>query len=405
MRIREIRVIVAAPGRNLTTVKILTDEPELYGVGDATLNGRELAVVTLIEQHIAPMLIGRDPGAIEDLWQVMYKGAYWRGGPIQTKAISAIDMALWDIKGKLCGQPVYSLLGGKARRGCTCYTHAHGRDFQETEESVRRFVERGYKVVRAQVSVPGLTGTYGAENTADETYRRAREAQLPFEGTFDVEPYLQIVPRLFEHLRSTIGWGTALFHDAHGRLTPNEAARLAQELEPYRLLFLEDPIGPEHTPSMRLVRQASTTPLGIGEIINSVYNVLPLVTEQLIDYMRCGPPHIGGITAAKKTAALAEPFQVKTAYHGPGDISPVGNAASVHVGLSIPNFGVQEWTGYNEQVYEVFQGGPRFEDGLLVVDDTPGLGVDIDEEAAKKYPYRRSYLPIPRRSDGSVIGY
>lgn len=405
MKITDVRVIVTCPaGQNYTLVKIETDAG-VYGVGEGTKNGRERAVAALLEHHIAPTLIGRDPGAIEDIWQFLYKGAYWRGGPIQMSALAAIDMALWDIKGKVAGMPVYSLIGGPTRRGLLTYKHAHGRDFAEVTESVQRAHEAGYRVIRAQVAIPGVPGAYGAEDPADPAYQRAREERLPYEGTWEPEPYLRTAPRLFEHLRARLGPELELFHDAHGRLTPIQAARLAKDLEPYKLLFLEDPIGPEHAPSMRLVRAASTTPLGIGEIISSAYEILPLVVEQTIDYMRCSPQHIGGITAGKKLAAIGEPHGVKTAFHGPGDVSPIGAAASAHVGMAIPNFGIQEWVRHPEPTHAVITGGPFFEDGYIRLPALPGLGVDIDEALAARYPYQRTYLPAPRRADGSLHGY
>jgi len=405
MQITAVRVIVTCPaGQTFTLVKIETDAG-VYGVGEGTKNGRELAVAALLEHHIAPTLIGRDPGAIEDIWQFLYKGAYWRGGPIQMSALAAIDMALWDIKGKVAGLPVYSLLGGPTRRGLLTYKHANGRDFAEATESVIRARELGYRVVRAQVAIPGQPGAYGAEDASDPAFQRAKAERLPYEGVWEPEPYLQTAPRLFEHLRGALGPEVQLFHDAHGRLTPIQAARLAKDLEPYKLLFLEDPIGPEHAPSMRLVRAASTTPLGIGEIISSTYEILPMVVEQTIDYMRCSPMHIGGITAGKKLAAIGEPHGVKTAFHGPGDVSPIGAAASAHVGMAIANFGVQEWVRHPDAVHEVITGGPFFEDGYLRLPDAPGLGVDIDEAQAARHPYERKYLPAPRRADGSLHGY
>jgi mannonate dehydratase len=405
MKITDVRVIVTAPARqSFTLVKIITDEG-IYGVGDGTKNGREVAVASLLETHLAPMLIGRDPGAIEDIWKSIYRGAYWRGGPIQMSALAAIDMALWDIKGKVAGMPVYSLLGGPTRKGALTYYHASGDDFVEVADDVIKHMEAGYKVIRAQVAVPGATGGYGAGRNEDPRLQEANEARLPYEGVWEPEPYLQITPKLFAYLREKVGWNIQLTHDAHGRLTPIEAARLAKDLEPYKLMFLEDPIGPENSRSMRIVREASTTPIAIGEVISSKYEILPMVIEQTIDYMRCSPIHIGGITEAKKLAALAEPFEVKTAFHGPGDVSPIGTAAAVHVDLAIHNFGLQESIRHPEMVREVITGGPYFEDGYLKVPDAPGLGVDINEELAAKYPYQRNYLPIPRREDGSVSGY
>ena len=405
MKITEVRVIVTCPvGQTYTLVKIVTDEG-VYGVGEGTKNGRELAVAALLEHHLAPTLIGRDPGAIEDIWKFLYKGAYWRGGPIQNSALAAIDMALWDIKGKVAGLPVYSLLGGPTRRGLLTYVHTHGRDFEEVTDNVLKRKEQGYKVIRAQVQTPGMPGGYGAEDQNDPDYQRSRAERLPYEGVWEPEPYLQIAPRLFDQLRAKVGWDVELFHDAHGRLTPIQAARLAKDLEPYKLMFLEDPIGPEYAPSMKLVRQASTTPLGIGEIISSKYQILPMIVEQTIDYMRCSPMHIGGVTEGKKLAALAEPFDIKTAFHGPGDVGPIGAAASAHVGMAIPNFGIQEWVRHADLTHEVMTGGPWFEDGYLKLPDAPGLGVDINEDLARRYPWERKYLPAIRRADGSMHGY
>ncbi len=404
MKITDVRVVVTSPVRQpFVLVKIVTDSG-VYGVGEGSKNGRELAVASLLENHIAPMLIGRDPGAIEDIWKLMYRGAYWRGGPIQMSAIAAIDMALWDIKGKVAGMPVYSLLGGPTRNGVLTYYHGSGSTIDEVITSVRDAHEAGFKVIRAQVAVEGMSGGYGAA-TVDPAKEKAIAERLPYEGVWEAEAYLQSVAPMFTKLREAIGWDVKLLHDAHGRLTPVEAARLAKELEPFKLMFLEDPIGPEHADSMKVVRNASTTPIAIGEVISSIYQILPMIKAQTIDYMRCSPIHIGGITAAKKLAALAEPFDIKTAFHGPKDISPIGDAAAVHVDMSIHNFGIQEWGQHDEETQAVITGGPYFEDGYLKIPDVPGLGVDFDEEAARARPFQRHYLPIPRYPDDSVAGY
>ena len=404
LKITEVRVIVTCPGRNYVLVKILTTEPGLYGVGDATLNGRELAVAADLEKHLAPLLIGRDPEAIEDTWQYLYRGPYWRGGPIQMTALAGIDEALWDIKGKRAGMPVYQLLGGRTRVGALAYTHASGNDFTEVEDAVRHAVERGFKVVRAQVAIPGLQGTYGASSSKkpSEPAAGAPPADLPSTELFEPGPYLRTIPKLFAHLRSALGEEVELLHDAHERLGPVEAARFARDLEPYRLFFLEDLLRPEYKESFRLVRQHSTTPLAMGELFNTLWDCVDLIKEQLIDFIRCDLGHIGGITNARKVAALAEAFQVKTAWHGPGDIGPPTHAANVHVDISIPNFGVQEMVFFPEITREVIPGAPEFKDGYMMVRETPGLGTDVNEELAKKYPYQRAYLPTARRRDGSV---
>lgn len=422
MKISAVRVIVTCPSRNYVVVKIETTEPGLYGVGDATLNGRELAVASALQDHIAPLLIGRDPDQIEDTWQYLFRGTYWRGGPVLMTALAGIDLALWDIKGKVAHLPVYSLLGGKTRNGALCYTHAGGRDAVEVEDNVRAKMAKGFQVVRAQIAVPGATSTYGAggaKEAASATWTSsdppvdkgggeaagalAQGGALPREeANWEPARYLRVVPPLFAHLRATLGDEIELIHDVHERLNPVQAARLARELEPFRLFFLEDPLRPEHKDSFRLVRQASTTPLAMGELFHSKYECLELFTDQLIDFIRCDLAHIGGITEAKKIAVLAEPFQIQTAWHGPGDVAPVTHSANVHVDVSIPNFGVQEMVVFPDVVHEVLPGAPVYHDGRLWPSETPGLGCDVNEAAAKKYPYQRAYLPVCRRADGSV---
>jgi len=405
LKITDVRVIVTCPDRNYVLVKILTSEPGLYGVGDATLNGRELAVATTLEKHLAPLLIGRDPEAIEDTGQYLYRGPYWRGGPVQMTALAGVDLALWDIKGKRAGMPVYQLLGGRTRAGALAYTHAAGNNLTEVEDAVRRAMERGFKCVRAQVAIPGLEGTYGTseKKTSEEIAGRVpQQADLPHTELFEPGPYLRIVPKLFAHLRATLGEEVELIHDVHEKLGPVEAARLAKELEPYHLFFLEDPLRPEYKESFRLIRRHSTTPLAMGELFNTLWDCVDLIKEQLIDFIRCDLGHIGGITHARKIAALAEAFQVKTAWHGPADVGPPTHAANVHVDISIPNFGIQEMVFFPEVTREVMPGAPEFQNGTMMVRDTPGLGTDVNEALARKYPYKRAYLPTARRGDGSV---
>lgn len=401
MKITEVKVIVTCPVRNYVLVKILTDEPGLYGVGDATLNGRELAVAEALEQHLAPLLIGKDPDRVEDIWQYLFRGTYWRGGPVLMTALAGIDLALWDIKGKRAGLPLYSILGGKCREGALCYSHAGGKDFAAVEENARKLMDKGFKAVRVQVAIPGCAGTYGAKGGPSAALGSAREG-LPPEEVWEPAPYLRTVPRLLAYLREKLGEEVELLHDVHERLTPIQAARLAKELEPYHLFYLEDCLRPEHKESFRRIREHTTTPLAMGELFHTRWECAPLITEQLIDYIRCDMGHIGGLTEARKIAALAEPFYVQTAWHGPGDIAPITHAANVHLDLAIPNFGIQEMVFFPEITQEVIPGAPTFENGYLTVSDAPGLGCDINEEAAKKYPYKRAYLPTTRRADGSV---
>ncbi len=426
MKIKDVKVIVTCPGRNYVLVKIYTDTPGLYGVGDATLNGRELSVASTLEQHLAPLLLGKDPDRIEDLWQMIFRGTYWRGGPVLQTALAGIDTALWDIKGKRAGLPVYSLLGGKTRDGVLAYSHAGGRDPIETEDRVRERMSQGYKVVRAQVGIPGTPNTYGvggAKEAASATWRssstpaqtdpdKAEEAlepgvwgdgnAMPEVEVWETNPYVSTVPKLFSHLREALGFEVELIHDVHERLTPIQAAQLAKDLEPYKLFFLEDPLRPEHKESFRLIRHHSTTPIAMGELFHTKWDALPLISEQLIDFIRCDIGHLGGLTEARKVATLAEFYQVKTAWHGPGDIAPPTHAVNVHLDFAIPNFGVQESVEFPDIVHEVLPGCPTYENGYLHVTDAPGLGTDLNEEAAKKYPYQRAYLPMMRRADGSV---
>jgi mannonate dehydratase len=396
MRITNLKVIVTCPGRNYTLVKIETSEPGLYGVGEGTLNGSETVVAEAI-RHVAPLLIGRDPQCIEDLWHLVYRHGYWRGGPIFMAALSAIDIALWDIKGKQAGLPVYQLLGGAARDGVTVYRHASGRDPVEVEDSVRGYLAEGYRVIRAQLGPYGGQGVIGSLPPVTPG--------TPSTSIFEPAPYLLGTPRLFEHLRESLGMEVELLHDVHEQLSPIEAARLAKALEPSRLFFLEDVLQPEQRESWPLVRAASVTPLAIGEIFTSRWDCLPLFMNRWIDFIRVKPIHCGGITEARKIMTLAEPFNVRSAFHGAADIGPIGQAASVHVQMVIPNFGVQEWTLYPEAAYEVMPGACRIDDGLALPNESPGLGIDIDEELAARYPYQRAWMPLVRRRDGTMHVY
>ncbi|TDP88651.1 D-mannonate dehydratase [Halanaerobium saccharolyticum] len=393
MKITNLKVIVTSPGRNYVVVKIETDSG-IYGYGDATLNGRELAVAEALEEYLAPILIGRNPDNIEDIWNYIYKGTYWRGGPVLMTALAGIDMALWDIKGKKAGLPVYSLLGGKSREKALCYSHVSGNDFEEVKEKALKKIEAGYKALRIQVAIPGLDGTYGTvEDDALE---------LPFVEKWESKPYLKTIPELFKYIRAEIGDEVHLIHDSHERLTVPEAIKLARKLEKYDLLFLEDLLKPENREGFRQLKSQTSTPLAMGELFNTRWEALPLIKDQLIDYIRCDLSHIGGITEAKKIAALAETFHIKTAWHGPADISPVAHLANLHLDFAIANFGIQEFAQFPEEVKEVFKGGPEFEDGYLKISDKPGLGCEIDEEAAAEYPYQKAYLPVAEALDGSV---
>lgn len=399
MKITKAYVIVTCPGRNFVTLKIETDEG-VYGLGDATLNGREMAVVAYLEDHVIPVLLGRDPARIEDIWQYLYRGAYWRRGPVTMSAIAAVDTALWDIKGKVAGMPVYQLLGGASRDGVLVYGHANGADIEETTDAVGRYIELGYKAIRAQSGIPGVKGAYGVGR--GDLYYEPADGTLPTETLWDTPAYLNFAPKLFDRLRADHGPDVELLHDVHHRLTPIEAARLGKSLEPYRLFWIEDATPAENQEAFALIRQHTVTPLAVGEIFNSIHDCRELIERQLIDYIRATVVHAGGITHLKQIAGLAALYQVRTGSHGATDLSPVCMGAALNFDLWVPNFGIQEYMRHTPETDEVFPHAYTFEDGYLHPGDTPGLGVDIDETLAAKFPYNPKQLPIARLRDGSM---
>ena len=396
------RTVVTCPGRNFVTLKIETDAG-ISGVGDATLNGRELAVDAYLAEHVIPNLIGKDAHRIEDIWQFLYRGAYWRRGPVTMTAVAAVDMALWDIKAKVAGLPLYQLLGGACREGVMVYGHANGETVDETVAQAADYVARGYKAVRLQTAVPGVKGTYGVSK--DKMFYEPADAALPTETQWATEPYLRTAPQLFDAAREALGWDVHLLHDVHHRLTPIEAGRLGKDLEPYRLFWMEDAVAAENQAGFRLIRQHTTTPLAVGEVFNSIWDCKTLIEEQLIDYIRATVVHAGGITHLRRIAALADLYKVRTGCHGATDLSPVAMAAALHFDLSIPNFGIQEYMRHTPETDAVFPHAYTFADGMMHPGEAPGLGVDIDEDLAAQHPYRPAYLPIARLPDGSMTDW
>jgi len=396
LKITDVRTICTQPDHvRLIVVKILTSEPGLYGVGCATFTQRADVVVTAIDKYLKPFVIGRDPDDIEDIFQAAYVSSYWRSGPVLNNALSGIDQALWDIKGKRANMPVYQLLGGKCRQFVPVYTHASGRDFAEVEETVRKYMDEGYHYIRAQVAVPGLS-TYGS-----------RASGASSRQTWEGSPYCRIVPQLFEHLRVRVGDEIELLHDIHERIPPIQAIALAKELEKYHLFFLEDPFSPEDIDYFRVLRQQTAIPIAMGELFVNQNEYVPLVKDRLIDFMRVHISDIGGLSMARKLAAFCEFFGVRTAWHGPGDVSPVGHAANLALDLACPNFGIQELAHFSDPVKAVFPGCPEVHDGALWPIERPGLGVDVDEKEAAKFPFKDSPLnggwPEVRRLDGTVV--
>jgi mannonate dehydratase len=399
MKIVDARVIVTCPGRNFVTLKLITDDG-VTGVGDATLNGRELAVEAYLREHVLPLLIGRDAHRIEDTWQYLFQGAYWRRGPVTMTAIAAVDTALWDIKGKVAGLPVYQLLGGRSRDDVTVYGHANGETVDEVLTEVARFAGLGYRAVRVQCGIPGLPKTYGV--SADKLFYEPADAARPTETTWSTRAYLTAVPPVFARVREEFGPDLMLLHDVHHRLTPIEAARLGASLEPYGLYWLEDPVPADLQEGFRLIRQHTTTPIAVGEVFSSIWDCHQLIREQLIDFIRATVVHAGGITHLRRIFDLAALHHVRSGSHGATDLSPVCMAAALHLDISIPNFGLQEYMRHTDATDRVFPHGYGFAAGGLQPGEQPGLGVDIDEDAAAQYPYRPAYLPVNRLEDGTV---
>lgn len=402
MKISDIKIFVTCPGRNFVTVKVITDNG-LFGLGDATLNGREMAVVAYLQEHVAPCLIGKDAHAIEDIWQYLYKGVYWRKGAVNMAAIAGIDMALWDIKGKVAGLPVYQLLGGKSRKSVGLYAHASGDDIADTLLKAEALMAQGFKAIRLQSAVPGLKVTYGVLGDKENYYELQGNRPLPPEEDWSTPKYFNMVVELFKQAREKLGNDVQLLHDVHSRLTPIESARLGKLLEPYNLLFLEDASIAENQDSYKTIRQHTTTPLAIGETYNTIWDCKDLIQNQLIDYIRTAATHAGGITSLKRIADFASIYNVKTAPHGAPDLSPICFAAHMHLNVWAPNFGIQEFVGFGTQeAQQIFTHDIQVKDGAAFVSDKPGLGVDFNEDAAALYPYKRSYLPVSRLEDGTL---
>ena len=419
MQITDVRAICTAPaGLALVVVKIETSTPGLHGLGCATFRQRPLTVVTAVNEYLRPFLVGKDPSAIEDIWQSAYVSSYWRSGPVLNNALAGVDAALWDIKGKCANLPLYQLFGGKCRDYVPLYAAGGGENMHEAEESVRGLMEQGYRYVKCSTSEPGFR-SYSAGSNATG-WRRPSEGESAgksggqafevdhgaLEGQWEPTPYVRQVPRLFEHLRNQLGDSVELLHDVHERIPPVQALGLAKALEPYNLFFLEDPLAPEDNGYFRIMRQQTTTPIAMGELFVNQAEYVPLIQERLIDFIRVHISDIGGISMARKLAAFCEFYGVRTAWHGPADVSPVGHAANMHLDFACHNFGIQEQHVFNQAAQDVFPGTPEIRDGAMWCSELPGLGVDIDEDLAARFPlpempYGGGWAPL-RRADGTV---
>ena len=399
IKIKSVKAIATAPqGPNLVVVKVETTEPGLYGLGCATFTQRAAAVVTAINSYLNEFCVGKDVDNIEDMWQGAYVSSYWRNGPVLNNALSGLDQALWDIKGKRAGMPVYQLLGGKARFAIDCYAHAGGNTPEEIATDVQKWMDLGFRHIRIQ------QGGYGALNLAQKPDFKEAGFGVATDAYMDQRTYLKSVPKMFEAVRKKCGDEIELLHDIHERVEPVDAINLIKKLEEYRPFFIEDPFSPENPKWFKLLRESTTVPIAMGELFNNQNEWKEPMVNQWFDYIRCHVSQIGGITPAMKVARLGEWFNIKTAWHGPGDVSPVGHAANAHIDYAIWNFGIQEAVNFNEAMLEVFPGSPYLKNGYMYVNEAPGLGVDINEKVAAKYPahYRPGQWQV-RKKDGTII--
>jgi mannonate dehydratase len=406
-KIKDVQVIATAPaGLRLVVVKIVTDQDGLYGYGCGTYTQRADLVVAAVDKYLKPFLVGKPADRIDDTWQAMYNSSYWRNGPVLNNAISGVDQALWDIKGRQAGMPVYQLLGGKLREAADCYGHASGDDYPRVIEQVQKYMSQGFRHVRVQVGIPGMAG-YGS-GRGD-----VKVAALHSDPVFEPAVYIRRALKLFEECRKQLPEDLELLHDVHERVTPTQAVQFAKDVEKFKLFFFEDPLSPEDIQWFRLMRQQCATPIAMGELFNSPHEWSPLISERLIDYIRVHVTQAGGLTPSRKIAILGEFYGVRTAWHGPGDVSPIGHAANVALDLVSYNFGIQEYSPFNEQSREVFQGCPEMKNGYLYANEAPGWGIEVNEKAAAKYPFgtgergeRQKYnggWGEIRKRDGTII--
>ncbi|MBV2361553.1 D-galactonate dehydratase family protein [Thalassococcus sp. CAU 1522] len=408
MQITDARVFVGGPGKNYVTLKILTDAG-VYGLGDATLNNRETLPAAYLRDYLIPNLIGMDPRNSEDIWQFFYRGAYFRRGPIAMAALGAIDMALWDIKAKLAGLPLYQLFGGKSREGAMVYAHATGADLDDLMDSIAWYVEQGYQAVRVQCGIPGMpSASYAVpeHKGARRHYITDYAGIRPKLEIWETDRYMRFMPDALAEIRARFGPRLHILHDVHHRLLPREAAEFAKAVEPVRLFWMEDPTPAEDQDALRLVRQHSTTPIAIGEVFNAIWDCNRLIEDELIDFIRVAATYAGGITPVKRIVDLAGLHHVRTGFHGAPSHSPICMAAHAHLNAWAPNFGIQEYLVLGTPECDaLFPSEHRMENGMVLVSDAPGLGVDFDETEAARYSYEPGSHPVVRLPDGTMWNY
>ncbi len=413
-RIKDIQVIATQPGdAHLVVVKVITEQDGLYGYGCASFNRGAVLVVDAVEKYLKPFLVGKPADRIDDTWQACYNVTYWRNGPVLNNAISGVDQALWDIKGRQAGLPVYQLLGGKCREAAACYAYAEGAEIAETIDLARGIMARGFRHVRVQVGVAGMAA-YGRgagskalcdKGSCGGNVGSANIRALHKDPVFEPGAYKRRTLKLLEECRKQLGDEVELLHDVHERLPPRDAVLFAKEVEPFRLFFLEDDLSPEDIDYFRQIRQQCSTPLAMGELFNNPHEWTPVINERLIDYIRIHLSQAGGLTPCRKIAAMAEIMGVRTAWHGPVDVSPVGHAANLALDLACYNFGIQEYSGFTEREQEIFHGCPVVKDGYLYANEAPGWGIEVDEKLAAKFPLvlEGHSRGVVRRLDGTVI--
>ncbi len=401
LKITKVKAIATCPeGTELVIVKVETSEPGLYGIGCATFRQRAHAVVAAIDKYLNDFCVGKDVDNIEDLWQSTYQSSYWRNGPVLNNALSGLDQALWDIKGKRANMPVYQLLGGKCRFAVDCYAHASGKSPEQVADDVTKYMEQGFRHVRIQLGGYGTTALANNPDYKDAGFGKKTDDYM------DSWVYTKGTRDIFEIVRKKCGEKVELLHDMHERLQPMEAINLIKSLEQYRPFFIEDPFSPENNRYFKRLREQTSVLIAMGELFNSPHEWVDPMKDQLFDFIRIHISQIGGITPAMKVARLGEAFNVRTAWHGPGDVSPVGHAANAHIDLAIWNFGIQESVFFSDKLREIFPGAPYLKNGFMYVNEAPGLGVDINEKLAAKYPLPDVQLnnwTQLRKNDGTII--
>ena len=401
IKITNVKAIGVRPTNiDLVVVKVETSEPGLYGLGCATFNQRALAVIEAVNKYLPELCIGRDAENIEDMWRVAYYSSYWRNGPVLNNGISGLCDALWDIKAKRANMPLYQLLGGKSRFAVDCYTSGDGQSPEAIAENVQKAMDDGFRHVRIGAGRYGGPGVLGANpDFLDAGYARKDDRFMFQRG------YAMAIPKVFEAVRNRCGDEVELIHDIHELLEPRDAINVCLAVEQFRPYFIEDPLSPENTHWWKLFRGSTSVPIAMGELFNNVNEYLEPMSNRLFDFIRCHVSQIGGITQAMKIAHLGEWFNIKTAWHGPTDTSPVGHAALAHMELVHPNFGIHEGRGgFSDRLSEFFPGCPTIKNGYMYVNEAPGVGVEINEKLASKYPATNDGGRwTTRKRDGTII--